>query len=78
MGQRPAIFSGLQIKGNYIGTAWTGNQPLPNGDATAMSRYIGGIQLQGSASIAKPAAITRPHVRPVAPCLGKSSYPIRR
>ncbi|HXD84441.1 MAG TPA: hypothetical protein VN599_08425 [Rudaea sp.] len=52
------ILSGLQIKGNFIGTDWTGNAPLPNGDATAgCPTYCGGIQLQGSQSIAKPAAL---------------------
>jgi len=47
---------GLEIKGNYIGTDWTGTKPLPNGDATtACQAYCGGIQLQGSS--ATPASI---------------------
>ena len=51
--------SGLEIKGNYIGTDWTGAQPLPNGDglpATGCPNYCGGIQLQGG-DTAKPASI---------------------
>jgi hypothetical protein len=46
-----------EIKGNYIGTDWTGTKPLPNGDATAgCPTYCGGIQLQGGAA-ATPASI---------------------
>jgi len=49
---------GLEIKGNYIGTDWTGSQPLPNGDATGgCPTYCGGIQLQGSPTKATPASI---------------------
>lgn len=49
---------GLEIKGNFIGTDWTGTKPLPNGDAAAgCPTYCGGIQLQGSPSTATPASI---------------------
>jgi len=49
---------GLEIKGNYIGTDWTGTKPLPNGDAGAgCPNYCGGIQLQGGSTIATPASI---------------------
>jgi hypothetical protein len=46
-----------EIKGNYIGTDWTGTKPLPNGSATAgCPGACGGIQLQGSPSVT-PASI---------------------
>jgi hypothetical protein len=49
---------GLEIKGNFIGSDWTGSKPLPNGDATAgCPTYCGGIQLQGSPSTPIPASI---------------------
>ncbi len=39
------------IIGNYIGSDWTGAQPLPNGfPGTAPTQYGGGIQLQGNGS----------------------------
>lgn len=52
---------GLEIKGNYIGTDWSGTKPLPNGHLADSNAgcpiYCAGIQLQGSSSIATPAAI---------------------
>ena len=51
----------LEIKGNYIGTDWSGTKPLPNGhlaDSNAgCPTYCAGIQLQGSSSVAMPASI---------------------
>ncbi len=42
---------GLEIKGNFIGTDWSGTKPLPNGDATAgCPAYCGGIQLQNTSA----------------------------
>jgi hypothetical protein len=41
---------GAQIKGNVIGTDWTGTQPLPNGNtvyAGGCPQYCSGIQTQG-------------------------------
>jgi len=49
---------GLQIKGNYIGTDWTGTQHLSNGNVnTQFTQYGGGIQLQGSPSAFTPATV---------------------
>ena len=49
-----------EIKGNYIGTDWTGTKPLPNGEASdpaaGCPTYCGGIQLQGGTT-ATPASI---------------------
>jgi len=49
---------GLEIKGNFIGTDWTGTKPVANGDGnSAYPAYSGGIQLQGSPSTATSASI---------------------
>lgn len=43
--------TGFEIKGNYIGTDWTGTRPLPNGfEALNAAQYGGGIQIQNGAS----------------------------
>jgi len=43
--------SGFEIKGNYIGTDWSGSQPVPNGfTALNAAQFGGGIQLQNGAS----------------------------
>ena len=46
----------MQFKGNFIGTDWTGTQPLPNGQApSGCPTYCGGIQLQGGS--VKPSSV---------------------
>jgi len=48
--------TGFEIKGNYIGTDWSGTQPVPNGfEAPNAAQYGGGIQIQNGAS--NPVAI---------------------
>jgi hypothetical protein len=43
--------TGFEIKGNYIGTDWSGTRPLPNGfEAPNAAQYGGGIQIQNGAS----------------------------
>jgi hypothetical protein len=53
-----AQYVGLEIKGNFIGTDWSGLHPLPNGfpQASAAS-FGGGIQLQNTQSDPTPAII---------------------
>ena len=48
---------GLEIKGNYLGTDWTGTRPLPNGSGAGCPDYCGGIQLQGNPTTPTPASI---------------------
>ncbi len=51
-------YVGLEIKGNYIGTDWSGLHPLPNGWADpAAAQYGGGIQLQSGETDPAPAVI---------------------
>jgi hypothetical protein len=46
-----APISVFEIKGNYIGTDWSGTQPLPNGFPEPQSAQFGaGIQLQNNAN----------------------------
>ncbi|HVT32845.1 MAG TPA: hypothetical protein VHE32_09355, partial [Rhodanobacteraceae bacterium] len=41
----------FEIKGNFIGTDWSGTRPLPNGfPEPASAQYGGGIQIQSSGS----------------------------
>jgi hypothetical protein len=47
---------GFEIKGNYIGTDWSGSRPVPNGFAAPnAAQFGGGIQLQNGAN--DPAAV---------------------
>jgi hypothetical protein len=53
-----AQYVGLEIKGNYIGTDWSGLHPLPNGFAQASAAaFGGGIQLSNGQSDPAPAII---------------------
>ncbi|MFO1507957.1 MAG: hypothetical protein U1F23_12945 [Lysobacterales bacterium] len=46
----PGAIVDFEIKGNYIGTDWTGTQPLPNGfPDPAAAQYGGGIQVAAGA-----------------------------
>lgn len=50
--------AGLEIKGNYIGTDWTGMFAVPNGDENPnFAEYGGGIQLANNGSDPNPAII---------------------
>ncbi|HEU4664301.1 MAG TPA: hypothetical protein VFS55_09750 [Dokdonella sp.] len=45
----------FEIKGNYIGTDWSGQRPLPNGfEQPNAAQFGGGIQLQGGDGSALP------------------------
>lgn len=45
----------FEIKGNYIGSDWSGEQPLPNGfEQPNAAQFGGGIQLQGGDGSALP------------------------
>ncbi len=49
---------GLEIKGNYIGTDWTGLHGVPNGSENpSFAQYGGGIQLANNGSDPNPAII---------------------
>jgi hypothetical protein len=53
-----AQYVGLEIKGNYIGTDWSGLHPLPNGfTQTAAAAFGGGIQLSNAQPDSTPAII---------------------
>jgi hypothetical protein len=50
--------TGLEIKGNYLGTDWSGNSPLPNGYAEAQfAQFGGGIGVQNASNVATAIAI---------------------
>ena len=49
---------GVEIKGNYIGTDWSGLHPLPNGwENPAAAQYGGGIQVFSGSSDPTPVVI---------------------
>lgn len=51
-------YAGLEIKGNYIGTDWSGVHPLPNGFTQASAAaFGGGIQVSGPSTDPTPAII---------------------
>lgn len=53
-----AQYVGLEIKGNYIGTDWSGAHPLPNGfTQPSAAAFGGGIQLSNPQSDPTPAII---------------------